>query len=146
VGSFRFRKSVKIAPGIRLNIGKKSVGVSAGIRGARHSISSTGRRTTSVGIPGSGLSYQTRHNGRDVEPDAIAASEVPSPTRLLARVIGWLALLVFVFGMFSGSPTGAGTIAGVGIVVYIALRLLRPVLDPTILWLLLRGRANDAPS
>lgn len=27
----RFRKSVKIAPGVRLNISKKSVGISAGV-------------------------------------------------------------------------------------------------------------------
>lgn len=29
----RFRKSVKIAPGVRLNISKKSVGISAGVKG-----------------------------------------------------------------------------------------------------------------
>ena len=33
MGSMRFRKSVKIAPGVRMNIGKKSIGVSAGVRG-----------------------------------------------------------------------------------------------------------------
>ena len=146
MGSFRFRKSLKLAPGVRLNIGKKSVGISAGPRGARHSISSSGRRTTSVGIPGSGLSYQTSHKGDNVESDAIDESGIPSPTRLLARFVGWVALLVFVIGIFTGSPSGAGTIAGIGIVAYIALRLLRPLLDPIILWVLLRGRAGDAPS
>ena len=55
---FRFRKSVKIAPGVRLNIGKKSVGISAGVKGARVSVNSSGRKTTTVGIPGTGLSYQ----------------------------------------------------------------------------------------
>ncbi|MFR8350145.1 MAG: DUF4236 domain-containing protein [Clostridium sp.] len=47
----RFRKSVKIAPGVRLNIGKKSVGVSAGVKGYRKSINSSGRVTTSIGTP-----------------------------------------------------------------------------------------------
>ena len=55
---FRFRKSVKIAPGVRLNIGKKSVGISAGVKGARVSVNSKGRVTKTVGIPGTGLSYQ----------------------------------------------------------------------------------------
>lgn len=41
---FRFRKSVKIAPGVRLNIGKKSVGISAGVKGARVSVNSSGRK------------------------------------------------------------------------------------------------------
>lgn len=55
---FRFRKSFKIAPGVRLNLGKKSASVSFGVRGgARHTISSTGRRTSSIGIPGTGLYY-----------------------------------------------------------------------------------------
>lgn len=53
----RFRKSVKIAPGVRLNIGKKSVGISAGVKGARVSVNSKGRKTTTVGLPGTGLSY-----------------------------------------------------------------------------------------
>ena len=55
---FRFRKSFKIAPGVRVNVGKKSVGISAGVKGARVSVNSSGRKTTTVGIPGTGLSYQ----------------------------------------------------------------------------------------
>ena len=56
---FRFRKSLKIAPGVRLNVGKKSAGVSFGGKGLRYSINSSGRKTATVGIPGSGLSYST---------------------------------------------------------------------------------------
>lgn len=55
---FRFRKSFKIAPGVRVNVGKKSIGISAGVKGARVSVNSSGRKTTTVGIPGTGLSYQ----------------------------------------------------------------------------------------
>lgn len=54
---FRFRKSFKVAPGVRVNLGKKSASVSFGVKGARHTISSTGRRTSSIGIPGTGLYY-----------------------------------------------------------------------------------------
>lgn len=54
---FRFRKSFKIAPGVRVNVGKKSVGISAGVKGARVSVNSSGRKTTTVGLPGTGLSY-----------------------------------------------------------------------------------------
>ena len=52
---FRFRRSMKILPGIRLTVGKSSVGISAGVPGARVSLNSRGRVTTSAGIPGSGL-------------------------------------------------------------------------------------------
>ncbi|GEL05471.1 DUF4236 domain-containing protein [Rummeliibacillus stabekisii] len=55
----RFRKSLKVAPGVRLNISNKSTGLSFGGKGLRYSINSNGRRTTSVGIPGTGISYVT---------------------------------------------------------------------------------------
>ena len=48
----RFRKSIKIGNGAKLNINKKSVGLSVGGKGARYSVNSSGRRTKSVGIPG----------------------------------------------------------------------------------------------
>ena len=53
----RFRRTLKIAPGLRLNFNKNSIGLSIGPRGAKYTINSSGRRTASVGIPGSGLYY-----------------------------------------------------------------------------------------
>ncbi|GAA2417277.1 hypothetical protein GCM10010420_54440 [Streptomyces glaucosporus] len=48
-----FRKSFRILPGVRLNIGRRSWSVTlGGGRGPRHTISSTGRRTTSIDLPG----------------------------------------------------------------------------------------------
>ena len=56
MGYFRFRRSVKILPGIRLNIGKRGVSTSIDVCGAHVTFGRTGTRTT-VGPPGSGLSY-----------------------------------------------------------------------------------------
>lgn len=53
----RFRKSFKIAPGVSLNVSNKNTGLSFGGKGLRYSINSNGRRTSSVGIPGTDLSY-----------------------------------------------------------------------------------------
>lgn len=55
---FRFRRSIRIAPGVRLNLNKRSMGVSVGGKGLRYSVNSKGRRTSTIGIPGTGLSYQ----------------------------------------------------------------------------------------
>ncbi|MGA4853975.1 DUF4236 domain-containing protein [Acinetobacter haemolyticus] len=56
---FNFRKSLKIAPGIRLNITKKGISsVSLGGKGARVNLGKKGTRTT-VGLPGTGLSYSS---------------------------------------------------------------------------------------
>ena len=60
---FRFRKRGKIAPGVKLNFGKKSTSVSFGGKGAHYTISSTGRKTSTVGIPGTGISYSSTQSG-----------------------------------------------------------------------------------
>ena len=59
---FRFRKSISIGKGLRLNLNKKSIGFSVGTKGMRFSINSKGRRTANVGIPGTGLYYTKTNN------------------------------------------------------------------------------------
>lgn len=53
----RFRKTISILPGVRLNLAKSSVGVSLGVPGMRASVNSKGRLTTTLGLPGTGISY-----------------------------------------------------------------------------------------
>ena len=60
---FRFKKSKQIAPGVRVNLNKKSASVTFGGKGVHHTISSSGKKTTSVGIPGSGLYYTSSSGG-----------------------------------------------------------------------------------
>jgi len=57
---WRFRKSIRIVPGVRLNLGKKGASVSVGRRGITHTIGGRGSRTT-LGIPGTGVSYSISH-------------------------------------------------------------------------------------
>lgn len=57
MGHFRFRKSIKLAPGLKLNLNKKSTSLTFGGKGFHHTISSNGTNTTTVGIPGTGVSY-----------------------------------------------------------------------------------------
>jgi len=56
---FKFRKSIKIAPGVKLNFNKKSTGITFGGKGMHYTVNSKGKRTTSVGVPGTGLYYST---------------------------------------------------------------------------------------
>lgn len=56
VGFFRFRRSIKIAPGIKINLNKKSTSLTIGRRGVHTTINGSGVRNT-IGLPGSGLSY-----------------------------------------------------------------------------------------
>ncbi|HZQ64549.1 MAG TPA: DUF4236 domain-containing protein [Gaiellaceae bacterium] len=54
MSGFRMRKSIKVAPGVRLNVSKRGVGASVGAGGVRYSVHSSGRRTVSArsGVPG----------------------------------------------------------------------------------------------
>ncbi len=88
---FRFYKSVSVGKGLRLGVSKSGLGVSAGAPGLRYSVHSSGRTRKSVGIPGSGLRYdtygslkkgQTRRPQRSVaqaEPVAIAPPQHKTP-------------------------------------------------------------------
>ena len=56
----RFRKSFKIAPGIRFNLGKKSAGISIGGKTGGISFNSKTGVRARVSAPGTGLSYSTK--------------------------------------------------------------------------------------
>ena len=62
--AWRFRRSKKLAPGVRLNISEKSIGLSFGGRGVTYSINSRGTRTRTFSLPGTGLSHVKRIRGR----------------------------------------------------------------------------------
>lgn len=57
--AFRFRRRVTIFPGVRINVSKRSVSLSAGIRGASITAGKQGVHGN-VGAPGTGLSYRSR--------------------------------------------------------------------------------------
>ena len=82
MSKFQFRKRMKLAPGFSLNISKKGLGLSAGPKGLKTSLSAQGRITGSAGIPGSGISYRSTLNSSgnsetiESEDDSILSSIV----------------------------------------------------------------------
>lgn len=93
---FRFRKTVKLMPGVRLNISKSGVSTSVGRRGATMNFSKRGVRST-VGLPGTGLSYskmvakpgqvaQSRPWDLTPKQQAILAWRRPNEARLLRDI------------------------------------------------------------
>ncbi|MDD3370861.1 MAG: DUF4236 domain-containing protein [Alphaproteobacteria bacterium] len=52
----RFHKSIRLIPGLRLNLSKSGPSLSVGQKGMSFNVGGKKTRTT-VGIPGSGLSY-----------------------------------------------------------------------------------------
>lgn len=77
---FRFRKSIKLFPGFRINLSKKGVSsVSIGQRGATLNVGEHGSRAT-VGIPGTGISYSEQvsssSDGVEQRPEPSSPTEV----------------------------------------------------------------------
>ncbi len=56
---FRFRRSIRLAQEVRINLSKSRPSLSIGRPGATMNINTRGVQTT-VGLPGSGLSYWTK--------------------------------------------------------------------------------------
>jgi len=57
--SLRFRRSIRIAPGVHVNLGFDGAGLSVGPRGLHFGVNHRGMYT-SAGIPGTGI-YAVRH-------------------------------------------------------------------------------------
>ena len=87
---FRFRRSVRIIPGIRLNFSKSGISTSIGGRGATINFSKRGTRTT-VGIPGTGLSYSEMVPKADGSPHQ---AQMPNGGQARSQANGCFALLV----------------------------------------------------
>jgi len=78
---WRFRRSFRIIPGLRLNISKRGLSsLSIGGPGATLNVGRRGVRQT-IGIPGTGLSYTTssRGRGRSTSPIAVTHVEANAP-------------------------------------------------------------------
>lgn len=102
---FRFRRSMKIVPGVRLNFGKKSSSISFGTRGVHYTINSNGKRTTSVGIPGTGVSYTStsgpNRGKRRSTPPSRSKKKTGSCMMTLLYLLAAIAILGIAVALFS---------------------------------------------
>jgi Protein of unknown function (DUF4236) len=73
----RFRQSFQLFPGVRLNLSGSGVSASFGVAGATINVGKRGVRST-VGIPGTGVSFSQLHGGGSSSPQA-PATPAPSP-------------------------------------------------------------------
>ena len=94
---FRFRKSTKLLPGVRLNLSKSGVSASVGRPCATINVSERGTRGT-IGIPGTGMSYSENLNAD--KPHGPSGGDDGSGAWIL-WVIAALAVGMVLYGMLS---------------------------------------------
>ena len=112
-----FRKSINLGKGFKLNIGKKSVGISGGVKGARVSINSSGRKTATFSIPGTGLSYTVnlgKQKSSKKKGSASTTDEDDTPTNI--NINGFTAILLLVIVILLLIIIGAGFAYFTGII------------------------------
>lgn len=92
--AFRFRQRIKIAPGIYINLGKKSASVSVGVKGASITKGIAGDHKgtrANLGLPGTGLNFT-----QQLEADQTLETMPQEPTkRSNFWIYVFLVLLVF---------------------------------------------------
>lgn len=129
----RFRKSKKIAPGVKLNVGKKSVGVSIGGKYGGVSFNSRNGARARISAPGTGLSYSTKI-GNSPSSQNNTSVQIKEPVEIDATkyliftiFFGWLGIhrfyrkqyLVGVLYLLSFGIFGLGYLIDIVIAIYL---------------------------
>lgn len=123
---FRFRKSAKIAPGVKLNFGKKSVGMSIGGKYGGVSFNSKTGARVRASAPGTGLSYSTKISGSG-KKCAKGSSKPVTNSRPICLRWWYIALIVlFAIGGLGNIGTSIGAaIFGIAVAAIMGLFTLK---------------------
>ena len=96
--AWNFRKSIKIAPGFKINIGKRGTSMTMGPKGAKVTFGSNGTYVSS-GLPGTGIFYRKKISSTNNEGNYYS-SNINEPS-ILTIIIGIIIVVVCVVLFFS---------------------------------------------
>ena len=98
---FRFRKSINLGGGVRVNLSKKGVGYSFGTKGARVTKMANGKHRTTIGIPNTGLSYiseskskRNRYNKSNVNANVYVSDD--EMKKVGYKILAWVCRICFI--------------------------------------------------
>jgi hypothetical protein len=100
--SMRFRKSIKIAPGVKVNLSKSGISGTFGVKGASVNVGKNGAYLN-TGIPGTGIYDRQKIGGAAPGADQAGTTEnegifienpTPEQTNALGRVFGIVLLVI----------------------------------------------------
>lgn len=93
--AMRFRKSLKLAPGLRLNISKKGASVRVGPKNAGYTAGTSGQRV-SASIPGTGVSFSSKVGKRKSDNQNTNSSM----SSWAAGLVGFILIFAFLSWLF----------------------------------------------
>jgi hypothetical protein len=102
--AIRFRKRIKIAPGVNVNLSRSGASVSLGKRGATINVGGKGGARATVGIPGSGISYTEKLS--EAQRRSKKAETTQSKGLGFFGLLGYGVLALFLFLLLRGLFTG----------------------------------------
>lgn len=104
---FRTRKSIKLFPGVRINLSKSGISTSIGVKGATLNLKPGRKAKVTLGLPGTGISYSTQLGDAPgpAGQQAPAGAEPDSRARRYGQLLG---AACFVIGAIAaaGNPSG----------------------------------------
>lgn len=136
---FRFRKSINLGGGFRVNISKSGVGYSYGKKGARITKTAKGTRRTTLSVPGTGLSYVSETGGKRKRTSHTTSTPVPvsqfdnhtntkgssnlmkSGINIVKKILLWGLAIIFLAGGFVYFPSLSGILA------FVLVALILPI-------------------
>ncbi len=107
--SIRFRRTFKLFPGVKINIGKRGISTSVGIRGAHITFGKNGTYI-GTGIPGTGISQRTKLSGpiHTVSHEVLDSVETPAVTNEVKHyklgVTFWLIFGTLILALLQNPP------------------------------------------
>lgn len=98
---FRFRKSINLGGGVRVNLSKKGVGYSFGTKGVRVTKMANGKHRTTVSIPNTGVSHlseskskRSRYNKNNVNANVYVSADEMNKTG--CKILAWICRICFI--------------------------------------------------
>lgn len=89
---WRFRNTIRLLPGVRLNISKGGISTSIGPRGASLTFGKEGTRAN-VGLPGTGVSHSQMLSSSGSEADFVSPAKKQQGCLIISAVLGFILII-----------------------------------------------------
>lgn len=125
----RFRRSIKVAPGVRFNIGRKSSSISVGNKYGRTTISTSGRKKSN-GLIGENISRMIREQGNVSENRRKSNFRFMRVCSTIMKILGIISVLLAIIAFNTAGAAGIFFVI-MAVFTFFCAWLFNPIEKPT---------------